>query len=113
MYCLAAVCRDAAAGADEHYQTDVRTERAKAMRKVDSNIKALLKCTTPYLLAVSHGESLAKMVHLRRALSSSIGENDAFVSICIPKPRLQECMCAQQHTCLRTTEMPMIVLKLL
>ena len=102
MYCLAAVCLDAAASAAQQFQEDVTTERTQAISKVESAITSLPKCTIPYLLAVAHGGSIAKLVHLRRALTSSLGENDICAHLLIEgHAHVMYCMRTSERTCFK------------
>ena len=83
MYCLAAVCRDAADASDNKFEEDCKRHRANALRKVEADIISLLKCTTPYLLASTYGAVLAQLVYLRRALTSEAGKERIVISHCL------------------------------
>ena len=74
MYCLGAVCRDAADASENKFEEDCKRHRSQAVGKVEADIISLLKCTTPYLLASKYGAVLAQLVYLRRALTSEAGK---------------------------------------
>ena len=85
MYCLAAVCLDASDAARNNFEEDSKVHREEALAKVEADIIFLLKCTTPYLLACVYGGTLAQLVYLRRALTTSSGVIPAFQCFQISK----------------------------
>lgn len=74
MYAVAAVALDAAETAQLNAEIDCRENRQEALVRVNNDIVSLLTCSTPWELSTMYAEVLARLVYLRRALSSNAGK---------------------------------------